>query len=76
MWVLLNADSFEGKGYGLVNSRTAVDKVGVLEQRSVTARFESMTGRHLFKACFCIRQPTGMRCRSEEHAGPVHERYG
>lgn len=37
------------------NMRTAVDKVGVGKQRSVNARFESMTGHYLFEAEFCNR---------------------
>lgn len=35
--------------------KTAVDKVGVGKQRSVNARFESMTGHYLFEAEFCNR---------------------
>lgn len=37
------------------NMRTAVDKVGAGKQRSVNARFESMTGHYLFEAEFCNR---------------------
>ncbi len=37
------------------NMRTAVDKVGLGKQRSVNARFESMTGHYLFEAEFCNR---------------------
>ena len=37
------------------NMRTAVDKVGAGKQRSVNARFESMTGHYLFEADFCNR---------------------
>jgi transposase len=37
------------------NMRTAVDKVGTGKQRSVNARFESMTGHYLFEAEFCNR---------------------
>lgn len=37
------------------NMRTAVDKVGVGKQRSVNARFASMTGHYLFEAEFCNR---------------------
>lgn len=37
------------------NMRTAVDKVGVGKQRSVNARFESMTGHYLFEPEFCNR---------------------
>jgi transposase len=37
------------------NMKTAVDKVGVGKQRSVNARFESMTGHYLFEAEFCNR---------------------
>jgi hypothetical protein len=35
--------------------RTAVDKAGVGKQRSVNARFKSMTGHYLFEAGFCNR---------------------
>lgn len=37
------------------NMKTAVDKVGAGKQRSVNARFESMTGHYLFEAEFCNR---------------------
>ncbi|GCL48376.1 transposase, putative [Microcystis aeruginosa NIES-3787] len=37
------------------NMRTAVDKVGKGKERSVNARFESMTGHYLFEAEFCNR---------------------
>lgn len=37
------------------NMRTAVDKVGAGKQRSVNARFETMTGHYLFEAEFCNR---------------------
>jgi transposase len=37
------------------NMRTAVDKVGKGKQRSVNARFETMTGHYLFEAEFCNR---------------------
>lgn len=37
------------------NMKTAVDKVGAGKQRSVNARFESMTGHYLFEPEFCNR---------------------
>jgi transposase len=37
------------------NMKTAVDKVGVGKQRSINARFETMTGHYLFEAEFCNR---------------------
>ena len=37
------------------NMRTAVDRVGKGKERSVNARFESMTGHYLFEAEFCNR---------------------
>jgi transposase len=37
------------------NMKTAVDKVGTGKQRSVNARFETMTGHYLFEAEFCNR---------------------
>jgi len=37
------------------NMKTAVDKVGQGKQRSVNARFESMTGHYLFDHEFCNR---------------------
>jgi transposase len=37
------------------NMKTAVDKVGAGKQRSINARFESMTGHYLFEAEFCNR---------------------
>ena len=37
------------------NMRTAVDRVGTGKERSVNARFESMTGHYLFEAEFCNR---------------------
>lgn len=37
------------------NMRTAVDKVGKGKERSVNARFESMTGHYLFEPEFCNR---------------------
>ena len=37
------------------NMRTAVDRVGKGKERSVNARFESMTGHYLFEPEFCNR---------------------
>jgi len=37
------------------NMKTAVDKVGAGKQRSVNARFETMTGHYLFDPEFCNR---------------------
>jgi hypothetical protein len=37
------------------NMKTAVDKVGAGKQRSINARFESMTGHYLFEPEFCNR---------------------
>ena len=37
------------------NMRTAVDRVGTGKERSVNARFESMTGHYLFEPEFCNR---------------------
>jgi transposase len=37
------------------NMKTAVDKVGAGKQRSVNARFETMTGHYLFEPEFCNR---------------------
>lgn len=49
------------------NMRTAVDKVGRGKQRSVNARFESMTGHYLFEAEFCNRAAGWEKGRVEKN---------
>jgi len=49
------------------NMRTAVDRVGVGKQRSVNARFESMTGHYLFEAEFCNRAAGWEKGRVEKN---------
>lgn len=49
------------------NMRTAVDKVGKGKERSVNARFESMTGHYLFAAEFCNRAAGWEKGRVEKN---------
>lgn len=49
------------------NMRTAVDKVGKGKERSVNARFESMTGHYLFEADFCNRAAGWEKGRVEKN---------
>lgn len=49
------------------NMRTAVDKVGKGKERSVNARFESMTGHYLFEAEFCNRAAGWEKGRVEKN---------
>ena len=49
------------------NMRTAVDKVGRGKERSVNARFESMTGHYLFEAEFCNRAAGWEKGRVEKN---------
>ncbi len=53
--------------------RTAVDKVGQGKERSVNARFESMTGHYLFEAEFCNRAAGWEKGRVEKN---VRDRRG
>jgi len=49
------------------NMRTAVDKMGRGKERSVNARFESMTGHYLFEAEFCNRAAGWEKGRVEKN---------
>ena len=49
------------------NMRTAVDKVDKGKERSVNARFESMTGHYLFEAEFCNRAAGWEKGRVEKN---------
>jgi hypothetical protein len=49
------------------NMRTAVDRVGKGKERSVNARFESMTGHYLFEAEFCNRAAGWEKGRVEKN---------
>jgi hypothetical protein len=49
------------------NMRTAVDQVGKGKERSVNARFESMTGHYLFEAEFCNRAAGWEKGRVEKN---------
>ena len=49
------------------NMRTAVDKVGKGKERSINARFESMTGHYLFEAEFCNRAAGWEKGRVEKN---------
>nr|WP_326532600.1 IS21 family transposase [Rhodoferax sp.] len=49
------------------NMRTAVDTVGKGKERSVNARFESMTGHYLFEAEFCNRAAGWEKGRVEKN---------
>ena len=53
------------------NMKTAVDKVGQGKSRTVNARFEAMTGHHLFEPEFCKNRAAGWGegHRREERAG-------
>ena len=53
--------------------RTAVDKVGAGKQRSVNARFETMTGHYLFEGEFCNRVAGGEKGIVEKN---VQDRRG
>lgn len=54
------------------NMRTAVDKVAKGRERSVNARFESMTGHYLIEAEFCNQRCwLGEGTGREERSGPT-----